>query len=224
MANPWEHGDAKPTGPIPARGGGKAGRAARSSEFPLGGDGTIGRGTDSLFGYPTQKERTVTNTLQAIRAKRASRDEGFTLIELMVVVLIIAILLLIAIPTFIGARNRAQDRSAQSNVRNALTNAKGIYTDNEDYQDADTTALAAAEPSLTFVAGGVNSTAPKEVSVASPSATRVVLVVRSNTGTCFAMQDQVGAGGPGTEYATVSGACNAGNAPAAADAAWGDKW
>lgn len=166
----------------------------------------------------------MTNTLQAIRAKRASRDEGFTLIELMVVVLIIAILLLIAIPTFIGARNRAQDRSAQSNVRNALTNAKGIYTDNEDYQDADTTALAAAEPSLSFVAGGTNSTDPKEVSVASPSATRVVLVARSNTGTCFAIQDQVGSGGPGTEYATVSGACNANNAPAAADAAWGDKW
>ncbi|MGZ4792162.1 MAG: prepilin-type N-terminal cleavage/methylation domain-containing protein, partial [Ilumatobacteraceae bacterium] len=46
-------------------------------------------------------------------------DKGFTLIELMVVVLIIAILLAIAIPTFLGAQNKAKDRSAQSSARNA---------------------------------------------------------------------------------------------------------
>jgi prepilin-type N-terminal cleavage/methylation domain-containing protein len=41
-----------------------------------------------------------------------SGEAGFTLIELMVVVLIIAILIAIAIPTFLGARSRAQDRVA----------------------------------------------------------------------------------------------------------------
>lgn len=39
----------------------------------------------------------------------------------MVVVLVIAIVLAIAIPTFLGAVRRAQDRQAQSNVRNAVT-------------------------------------------------------------------------------------------------------
>jgi prepilin-type N-terminal cleavage/methylation domain-containing protein len=53
-----------------------------------------------------------------------NKDEGFTLVELMVVVLIIAILIAIAIPTFLGARQRAQDRAAQSNLRNALTAEK----------------------------------------------------------------------------------------------------
>ena len=56
-------------------------------------------------------------------------SEGFTLIELMVVVLIIAILLAIAIPTFLGAQNRARDRGAQSDLRNSLTAAKTLATD-----------------------------------------------------------------------------------------------
>ena len=59
----------------------------------------------------------------------ASDDQGFTLIELMVVVLIIAILIAIAIPTFLGAQDRARDRSAQSDLRNAVTAAKTVATD-----------------------------------------------------------------------------------------------
>jgi type IV pilus assembly protein PilA len=61
---------------------------------------------------------------------RAGEEDGFTLIELMVVVLIIAILIAIAIPTFLGAQDRARDRGAQSDLRNALTAAKVAATDN----------------------------------------------------------------------------------------------
>src|SRR5438445_8494415 len=65
---------------------------------------------------------------EAIRNRLHGDEEGFTLIELMVVVLIIAILIAIAIPTFLGARSRAQDKQAQSNLRNALTAEKTFYT------------------------------------------------------------------------------------------------
>jgi prepilin-type N-terminal cleavage/methylation domain-containing protein len=60
------------------------------------------------------------HVLQLLRRRlQGEREGGFTLIELMVVVLIIAILIAIAVPTFLGARTRAQNRAAQSNPRNA---------------------------------------------------------------------------------------------------------
>src|SRR5438067_8072275 len=97
--------------------------------------------------------------LKRMRNRAEDRDEGFTLIELMVVVLIIAILIAIAIPTFLGARKRAQDRAAQSNLRNALTAEKTYYTDKQVYT-ADVTAtgdLKSIEPSLNYVAGDASS-------------------------------------------------------------------
>jgi type IV pilus assembly protein PilA len=60
-------------------------------------------------------------------------EAGFTLIELMVVLLIIAILLAIAIPTFLGVTNTAGDRAAQSNLTNALTEGKALYEVNDAY-------------------------------------------------------------------------------------------
>ena len=156
----------------------------------------------------------------AARLRGRGKDErGFTLIELMVVVLIIAILIAIAIPTFLGAKSRAQDKSAQSSLRNALTNAKGIYTDSESYATATAAALLAAEPSLTFNAAGVASTDPKMVSVSSPSPTVWVGAALSKSGSCFAIRDTIT--GPGTEFQTVSGACTATNA---AGGAWAAAW
>ena len=52
---------------------------------------------------------------------------AFTLIEMMVVLLIVGILIAITLPMFLGARSRAQDRSAESSLRNALTAAKAEY-------------------------------------------------------------------------------------------------
>jgi type IV pilus assembly protein PilA len=60
-------------------------------------------------------------------------EAGFTLIELMVVLLIMAILLAIAIPTFLGVTNTAGDRAAQSNLTNALTEAKALYQVSDAY-------------------------------------------------------------------------------------------
>src|SRR5438132_13152417 len=86
---------------------------------------------------------------KAIHDRLNNDEKGFTLIELMVVVLIIAILIAIAIPTFLGARQRAQDKQAQSNIRNALTTEKTYYVDNQAYTSTAAN-LTAIETSLDF--------------------------------------------------------------------------
>ena len=125
------------------------------------------------------------------RIREMKDQDGFTLIELMVVVLIIAILIAIAIPTFLGLRQRAQDRAAQSDLRNGLTAAKTFYTDNESYSGFDNTDGAAIEPSLTWNAG---ATVKGQVSVHvfAGDTDDVLLVGQSQSDRYFCIADDDG--------------------------------
>jgi type IV pilus assembly protein PilA len=120
-------------------------------------------------------------------------DAGFTLIELMVVLLIMAILLAIAIPTFLGVSGSANDRAAQSNLNTALTNAKSYYQSNG--QTFGTTvnatllsALTSQEPSISWVSGP--STGSGVISVAvDTDGNGIVLAALSKTNTCWYLVD-----------------------------------
>jgi len=62
--------------------------------------------------------------------KKIKREEGFTLVELLIVVAIIAILAAIAIPQFSKYRMRSYKSEIDSDTKNAYTAAQAYLTDN----------------------------------------------------------------------------------------------
>jgi type IV pilus assembly protein PilA len=73
-------------------------------------------------------------------AKMMRKNEGFTLIELMIVIAIIGILAAIAIPQFSAYRTRSYNSAAEADLRNAATAQEAYYVDNQTYK-ADPNAL-----------------------------------------------------------------------------------
>ena len=158
-------------------------------------------------------------TPMTIARRIRKKDEGFTLVELMVVVMIIAILMAIAIPTFLNSRKRAQDAAAKSNVRNGLAAAQAVFTEVQGYPIIGTmlTKLADEEPSLTFAAAASGDA--KEISVyssgtATVPGTTVVVSVLGKSGKCFSFKNVAANPGGTTEWEAPSGtACLAAATP-----------
>jgi type IV pilus assembly protein PilA len=123
----------------------------------------------------------------------AGADAAFTLIELMVVLLIMAILLAIAIPTFLGVSGSANDRAAQSNLNTALTNAKSYYDSNSQTFGTTVTAtlltsLGSQEPSISWTSGSSTGSGVISVGVASDG-NGIILSSLSKTGVCWFLVD-----------------------------------
>jgi type IV pilus assembly protein PilA len=125
-------------------------------------------------------------------------ERGFTLIELMVVIFIIAILVVLALPTFLGARARASDRATQADIRNAFAAERAYYTDTLTYT-TDPTTMTAIEPAITYLDG--DTPLVKDVAYlhlhAGPN--EIFISAMSDSGMCWYLRE---ADGHGAEFAS----------------------
>jgi type IV pilus assembly protein PilA len=153
------------------------------------------------------------------REARANGEAGFTLVEVMVVVLIIGILLAIGIPTFLGARTRAQDRATQSNLRTAQNTAVIIYTDDADFRQASVRNLRVAEPQLTWIGANSVSRSESRVSISNPrGGDEWGAAAMSDSGTCFFVR--LRADGSTLFGSSSSTTCTGNNALSVTGASW----
>ncbi|GAA2858493.1 hypothetical protein Acy02nite_22360 [Actinoplanes cyaneus] len=110
-------------------------------------------------------------------------DEGFTLIELLVVVVIIGVLVAIAVPVYLNYRQGAADKSAQSDVRGAISAIEQYYTSNGNTYP--TTAASSMQSgggtSSTIVLTATTGGAPGTITVSDK--TELTYVPPSGTGT-----------------------------------------
>jgi len=134
-------------------------------------------------------------------------EAGFTLIELMVVLLVMAILMAIAIPTFLGVRVGAEDRSAQSDVVNAAIASKSLFVTNGSFPTTPSlvSQLGSSEPELSFTSGTVSSVPAHSISVAlSTDFNGMIIGAESADGRCWYIEvneEQTAVAPPGLNYA-----------------------
>ena len=121
-------------------------------------------------------------------------DAGFSMIELMVVLTILAILIAIAVPSLLGATKPAADRRAETLLHTALLAGRAAAGDRDTYVGVGPTDLSTAEHSLRFVAASSDAASVRnEVSVRTGtigSADVLLVTSRSASGRCFALLDR----------------------------------
>lgn len=135
-------------------------------------------------------------------------DEGFTLVELVVVLGILAILIVQSFTTFVGLRERANNRRAESNVRNAFAAARIYYNVDVSYT-GDPTLMETVEPAFVWqdapLAPADDDTA---IYVAAYDSGQTLVLAGRTDERCFFLRDAATGPPSGLYYSyNSSGAC-----------------
>jgi prepilin-type N-terminal cleavage/methylation domain-containing protein len=123
-----------------------------------------------------------------MRCRGIREDEaGFTLIEMMVVLTTIGVIAMMAIPTFLTAKERAMDRAATADLQVALSAAKALYADAADFTGLTPTEMQAVEPSLGWVDSATASSTANgfSISVRVWNESEINVARQSESGVCF---------------------------------------
>lgn len=135
---------------------------------------------------PVREEPISNSIFPEAALRRSDNSDGFTLIELMVVLMTIALLIAIAIPTFLGFRDNAQDTVTHASLRAAAKIGYLVVLEEGSLpgRPALLALLPTLEPSIEWLDHKDSSTGPRQVSIAKQGQ-QLVLAALSEGGSCY---------------------------------------